>query len=393
MNDFFHLKDLIFACFALCLGFETTYASETEAIVFWHNQDSFQKKILQELVDQFSKKNKVKIVLESGVDLEPALFTQIEANKAPDIVMAPSNFVSLKSKIELSQIPAAFDVAALSKRALETVTVDGKLFGIPILSGNHLLLFYNKKLIADPAKSWQQLITQKKEKFPGSQPIVAFDLGSAYNYFSFFLSFGGYPLKNSKINLDGEACRKALGMYKTLISNRIVPSECGYTCVTEKFYRGDFPYAINGDWDFEESEKALGRDFSVARLPAFEKNKKMLSFRATHAMFFPNDSLKKSSGPLVLKLAKHLVSKESQIYWMEQGRRIPTFQGLEGKRIKTDLKVVNEQLKFTKSIPLSNKMDIVWRSVSKGLRFYLQGLKNETETCQFMQKMANSYER
>ena len=49
------------------------------------------------------------------------------------------------------------------KPGLEAVELDGKTWGVPISVGNHLMLLYNKKLIAAPLKNTDEMIKVAKE--------------------------------------------------------------------------------------------------------------------------------------------------------------------------------------------------------------------------------------
>ena len=49
------------------------------------------------------------------------------------------------------------------KPGIEAVELGGKVWGVPLSVGNHLMLLYNKKLIANPPKDTDELIKVGKE--------------------------------------------------------------------------------------------------------------------------------------------------------------------------------------------------------------------------------------
>lgn len=61
--------------------------------------------------------------------------------------------------------------------ALRYVTLDRQRWGMPMMQGNHLMLFYNKALVSTPVTYWQQLTAitpalKAKGSTPSAGPIT-----------------------------------------------------------------------------------------------------------------------------------------------------------------------------------------------------------------------------
>src|SRR5688500_6425393 len=120
-------------------------AAKTQRLVVWHNQDKEQARIFQQMINEFEATEKVRVILETGMDLSTSLLVQRQSGNYPDVVLAPSDLVGLHEQLNLSTIPSAIIPSAMDPLAIETVKLGSTVWGLPMLSGNHPLFFYNKR--------------------------------------------------------------------------------------------------------------------------------------------------------------------------------------------------------------------------------------------------------
>src|SRR5476651_2480126 len=105
-------------------------------LVFWFSQNSYQEAFLKEAVRDFNASHKALIRIESGFELETALLSGTSLKQFPDVILAPSNFVSLVDQIGLSEIPEDLFAPGVDPASRALVTARGKRFGVPVLGGN-----------------------------------------------------------------------------------------------------------------------------------------------------------------------------------------------------------------------------------------------------------------
>jgi ABC-type glycerol-3-phosphate transport system substrate-binding protein len=273
-------------------------------LVVWHTQDHDQAVLLGQLVEAFTAASGVRVSLETGVNLETTLLTQMEDATLPDAVLAPSDLISLRRELRMSAVPRELLPASLDPAALASVTSDGAAWGVPLLDGNVLLLLYDKARIAAAPTTWEELIALAARPSPlahatapdAARGLVAMGLENTYVFLPFFAAFGGWPLTGDAVTLDTAACREALAYERKLRDAGVAPRDCGYDCTTTRFYAGDYALAINGDWALGEARRALGARLGVAPLPRAGE-RALASPRATHALLFPGDALRGPKGP------------------------------------------------------------------------------------------------
>ncbi|MGW2376031.1 ABC transporter substrate-binding protein [Kitasatospora sp. NPDC001683] len=142
-------------------------------------------KVEKQIVETFNRTSKVKAVLDTipGADYQQKLQTVINSSRAPDIffnwgggsiqsfvkadlLLPLDGFIAEDPGLKNNFLPSVFNSAVIDKKA----------YGIPMRGTQPVLLFHNKKVLADagltPPKTWDELLaTTKALKAKGITPI------------------------------------------------------------------------------------------------------------------------------------------------------------------------------------------------------------------------------
>ena len=101
--------------------------------------------------------------------------------------------------------------------ALDPAKVGGTLWGVPDNYGNHLMLIYNKSLIAEPPATFEELITVSKELTKGDVQGFAYNLNEPFWGAGYYGAFGGWPLdEKDQPQFDNQAFVDYLTFVATL---------------------------------------------------------------------------------------------------------------------------------------------------------------------------------
>lgn len=374
----------------LCLGLADRGHAE-ESITLWHTLDIKQAQLFSSLIADFEKTKNIKISLETGVEVEAALLAKMERKELPDVVFAPSNLVSLAQKLKFSKIPQSLRTSRVSQATYKTTMFRGGLIGVPIILGNHLILYCNKNLVKSAPSDLEdlgKLIPELSKK--GAKPL-AMDYHEPYVFSAFANSWQAFPIVGSKT--DFTRLKDALPPYKALISGGIVPPDCDYDCPLKRFFVGEFACAINGDWAFAETKERLGSRFMASRLPKLG-GKRLISFMGSHALLFPGDSLNGKKRHSLGDLVNFLQSDPIQQRWYREGHRLPVIEPIVKNsllpRFSSDEIASLEEFRSSLPVPNEEGLPFVWQALRKGLRLYLSGVQDDSESIATMQKLANS---
>jgi maltose-binding protein MalE len=113
------------------------------------------------ILNQFEEETGIKIITapQDQYDLKAKLIKSSERKNFPDVFIAPADYTTIKT-ITLQEVTEAWLDPNVSSKALQTVTNDNSISAIPLIAGNHLLLYFNRGIISKPATNFSQLESQ-----------------------------------------------------------------------------------------------------------------------------------------------------------------------------------------------------------------------------------------
>jgi xylobiose transport system substrate-binding protein len=196
-------------------------------------------KVEKQIVDTFNKTSKVKAVLDTipGADYQQKLQTIINTKQAPDVfynwgagsiqpfvkaglLMPLDDFITKNPALKSSFLPSVFN----------TAVVGGKSYGIPMRGTQPVLMFSNKKVLADAGisapQTWDDLLAVVKTlKAKGITPFAlgGGDQWPTQMWFEYVYDRVAGPdlfqkaLSGDKSAWDSPESRQALTMLKQLV--------------------------------------------------------------------------------------------------------------------------------------------------------------------------------
>lgn len=240
-------------------------------------------KVEKQMAETFNKSSKVKVVLDTvpGADYQQKLQTVINTSHAPDVffnwgggsiqpfvkaglLLPLDDFIAKDPGLKSNFLPSVFNSAV----------VDGKPYGIPMRGTQPVLLFHNKKVLADagltPPRTWDELIAASKAlKAKGVTPIAlgGADQWPTLMWFEYLYDrIAGPGLFSRALNGDraawaSEDSRKALATLRQLADS----GAFGRTFDSVKFTdggsaalvaRGRAAFELMGSWYYSTQQEA-----------------------------------------------------------------------------------------------------------------------------------------
>ncbi|MET9429689.1 MULTISPECIES: extracellular solute-binding protein [unclassified Streptomyces] len=250
-------------------------------------------KVEKRLVDEFNRTSKVKAVLDTipGADYQQKLQTVINTPQAPDVFFnwgggSIEPFVKADLLLPLDEFTKK-DPQLLSRflpSVFNTAVVDGTPYGIPMRGTQPVLLFHNKKVLADagvqPPRTWDELLAAVKAlKAKGVTPIAlgGGDKWPTLMWFEYLYDRVAGPelfqkaLEGDKSVWESADSKKALRMLEELVDAGAFGSNFDSVKFTDGGspallasgkagfeLMGSWAYATQQDADKEFAEKDLG---------------------------------------------------------------------------------------------------------------------------------------
>ncbi|WP_256383948.1 sugar ABC transporter substrate-binding protein [Photobacterium toruni] len=383
------LNTIHFSFLLLILFFsKTTLAIPTLTIWSSHQNRDF----LTLVIDKYKKNHDVNI---SVIQLDPSevkaeILLSAQGGRLPDLIVIPSDFLGLHKMMNLSSIPQDWYGGKLSPEVKASVELDGKYWGIPLIQGNFLLLYYNKKYVRQPATDFRNIILEKKQFLDKNIMPMGWNYNDMYYFVPFLSAFNGWPIVDGKIKLNTLAMVEALKYYHSLADQGVVNRDCDYRCSQLDFIKGRSAYSINGDWAYNDLKMMLGDNLGVALLPKVD-GKIIYPMSSTFVLAFSRDSERSKEKLQVIKhFSKFVQQLSNQKVVYSKTHLLPIsaayYKQLKARADGDDLVMFN-QMALTKSMPSTMNMAISWQAIAIGFQHYQAGA-TATYTAEYMQKMA-----
>lgn len=368
----------------LLIGFTSAVDAEELTIAYGLENYNF-----QQLFDEFSAQTNIKLSVKnfSNNDLKSALIQSANMSQLPDIVIVPSDFIGL-TELGFSTIPDTWLSQSLSADALKSAMVADDYKGIPIIYGNHLLLYYNKSIINKPASNWNELISQKT-RLPLDTQLIGWNYYEMYWFVPFLGTFGEFPYIDNKVNLQTSGMAEALAWYRELAEKNVVDKNCDYDCSSSAFLSGKLAYTINGSWAFNQYSDELKENLGIALLPQYRGND-MKPYFSSHVIAFPNNGIELGfeKAEKLKQFAEYFQNAQTQMAIWQQLRSLPTNAAIINQLVADagpNLKVLFEQLKASEPMPNDRNMAIIWEAMLKGVNRYLADIFDNHKAAEYMQ--------
>lgn len=304
-------------------------AAEPVEVTFWHAYatGSAEEAALTGLLEKAAvdlPQYKINVLQVPFNDIFNKYRTDVAAGGGPDMFIAPND--SLGDDARAGLIADITDLAAgklegVNQLAIDGMSLDGKLYGIPETI-KAVLFWYNKELLPTPPATTDEL-----KALMESGQYVAFSYG-CYHHYGFFEAFGGDIFdENWKVVADqGTGVTDAVTYLNDLY--QISKAE-GWSKNDSDglapFTEGQAVAITNGNWAMGDYRKALGDNLGVAPLPAGPAGPAAPMLGVDGFYFNPNSTNQEAA----IEVALYLTNAESQTVMMTEAGHAPVRTDVE----------------------------------------------------------------
>ncbi|MBD1390237.1 extracellular solute-binding protein [Neiella sp. HB171785] len=365
-------------------------SAKSADIELWHAHQA--QDFVVHLAEQFEAETgqKIRISAYKTSRVKAELLLGAKNNVLPDIIFVPSDFLGLYHELKLNRLDDSWLDPAISAGAKDTAIVDGKLFGVPVIQGNHLMLYYNKSLVDEPAATWQQLFEQKDKLSSKGVRTIGWNYGEMFWFVAFLGAYGSTPITNGEVTLDTPQMVAALRFYQSLGSRGLIDPACDYNCAQKDFVERSTAYSINGDWAYADLSDELGEDLGLAILPAID-DKPLKPFSSTFTLAFPRVMGDSKRQAVLRQFARFVQTEAIQRQTYQHYQLLPTnsivFNALK-QSVSGQQRLLLQQLAMTNPMPSEAAMAIVWQAMAMAYKRFVNNGYTPEQTAQYMQQVA-----
>jgi arabinogalactan oligomer/maltooligosaccharide transport system substrate-binding protein len=375
---------------------------EPMTIVLWTTEGETNGglQFVQSLADDYTTLNPnvvFDVISKDGESLREDFLAAGAASNMPDLLWTGNAHVHPFVDAELlAPVDDRFDFDKYVESASAAVQLGGQTWGLPITSGGHLMLIYNKDLIEDPPQTTDELITMGLELTTGDQYGLVYNqtapqwlvpwLGGFTG--NVFAEDGRTPTLNT-----AEMVNALQFLYDIKGETPIVPEDSDYEGAHILFTSGRAAMIINGDWSLSSYEQTLGDKLGVARIPQVSATSEWPHpyTSGTYLMFPVNTAANQARLDAITDFAKFVTSAENQAMLVTELNRLPTLKdALEAPPVADDpiLKGSADQMMVSRPEPTVSEMRCNWDAMRPEMQAVLTGNKPPEEAAVDMQQAA-----
>ena len=253
----------------------SAHADDKGTLQIWINGDKAYNG-LTDVGKKFTKDTGVKVIVEHPQDAPTKFQQAASAHGGPSIfIWAHDRAGEWISAGLIDPVnPKPKFVSAFDQIGWDAFKFDNKTWGYP-LAIESIALIYNKKLVAKPPTSFEDILVLDKKLAKDGKHAILWDYNNTYFTFPLLAANGGYPFgRNDKgnyvasdVGVNNPGAVKGAEMLAKLIEVGVMPKGATYAAMEAAMNKGEIAMMITGPWAWDNLRKSK-IDFGVAPLPS-----------------------------------------------------------------------------------------------------------------------------
>ena len=373
-------------------------AAEAVKITLWTKEGEadggFQ--FVKALTDAYTKENPgvtFEVVNKEVEVLREDFQTASLAGNAPDLLWTVSDHAGPFTAADLIQpVDGLFDMS----KYVPSVAMNGKTWGVPISSGNHLMLIFNKDMVKTAPKDTDELIAMAKENTKDGKFGLVYNQTEPFWAAPWLGGFGGKVFADDGVTptLDTPEMVATLKfLYDLKATDKVVPNESDYNGADSLFKEGKAAMIVNGDWSLGGYKEALGDKMGVAPLPMVKATGKMPAPYTSGVYFMLPKDLSGAKLEAVKGFVNFVTNEANELEMVKKLSRLPALKSVLGNELITKDSILAgsaEAMSYGTPMPVVLEMRAIWDGWKPEMLSVLGGKKSPEDAAKAAQAAAEA---
>jgi len=250
------------------------HAADKGSLLIWINGDKGYDGIAK-VGEKFTADTGIAVKVEHPEDAIAKFEQAAAAGKGPDIwIWAHDRAGSWISAGLITPVtPSKKTVDSIDPLAWKAWNIGGKTWGYP-LSIEAVAVLYNKDIVPNPPKSWDEVIALDKKLSTQGKHAIMWPMTEIYYSYGLFSAAGGYAFKRNPdgtydakdTGMDNKGSTRGMETMMQLIKAGVMPKTASYAEAEAAMNEGRIAMTINGPWGWNNLKKSK-INFGVAAFP------------------------------------------------------------------------------------------------------------------------------
>ena len=273
------------------------------------------------------------------VDLFKKLSEVANADEMPDAAIMPLDLLlAMEKDLPVSYLPSSvFPSKKFNSEFIDPLKRGDQYLGVPIYDAGQLLLYYNKSLLPEPPKTWEDIVRHAELASMDEVQNITFPVADS----RFFCAIAG-----CEAGMSSEDLATRLIRYKKFVESSNArlrcetscPQEaeveyCKSTCSRKPFFNNEAYMMIEGDWAIAEAKLHLEDNVGIMPLPAPLVGEQKHIRYPTVLVFF-GDAMRGGRKNTTKQTIRYFVKKMNQRSGYFIGGLLPVHKKVRPKMIK-----------------------------------------------------------
>jgi arabinogalactan oligomer / maltooligosaccharide transport system substrate-binding protein len=249
---------------------------------------------------------------------------------------------------------------------VSSVVLGENTWGVPISSGNHLMLIFNRSLLAEAPEDTNELVEVGQDLAGDSSYALVYNQTEPFWLVPWLGGFGGTVFAEDGVTptLDTPEMVNTLEFLHSIkYDTPLVPPESDYDGADTLFKEGQAAMIINGDWSLGDYRELLGDDLGVAPIPQVSATGEWPQPFTSGSYYMIPQDVPEEKIPTIVDFINWSTNEENQLEMVRELSRLPGLQSaLEDPLITEDpiLSGSAEQMELGIPMPEILEMRCVW---------------------------------
>jgi arabinogalactan oligomer/maltooligosaccharide transport system substrate-binding protein len=250
-------------------------------LTVWTHEDPAVYNYLANLAADFADANsgvKIRLVNLDADPLQNKFQSSALSSDSPDLLLTTGDQGAKFVGSDLLQpVDDWVDPTQFLSVTVGSLSVDGRLYGVPVQAANYFVLYFNKKLIKDPPADTAALLrlAPTLTRSDAQQWTLLWNQSEADYVIPWLGGFKGRILADDgrTPTLTTQAMTDTLTLLKQFRDQKVIAPDSDGEMTDTGFRLGKAAMVINGDWALKDYQAALGDNLGVARIPQVTKTR------------------------------------------------------------------------------------------------------------------------
>jgi arabinogalactan oligomer / maltooligosaccharide transport system substrate-binding protein len=367
-------------------------------IVLWTKESEADRGLqyVNDLVNEYTSQNPNVTIEVVNLDVETLREDFLDASLAgnpPDLLWTVSDHAGPFTEAGLLEpVQDLFDM----DQYVTSVVLGENTWGVPISSGNHLMLIYNRSLLPEAPQDTNELVQVGQDLTGDNRYALVYNQTEPLWLVPWLGGFGGSVFAEDGVTptLDTPEMVATLEFLHSIkYDTPLVPRESDYDEADTLFKEGQAAMIINSGWSLVDYREILGDDLGVAPIPQVSETGQWPAPFTSGSYYMIPEGVEEDKLAVIVDFIRWSTNEENQLEMVRELARLPGLLSAFDDPLITEDPLLSssaEQMELSIPMPEILEMRCIWVAIKPEMAAVLNNTTTPQNAASNMQGAAEA---